>query len=84
MPAFTPHQNNALRAVADWLRAKPGTGTTPQVFRLFGYAGTGKTTLARHIADGVDGRGEIRRLHRQGGAGDARHAAATARRPSIR
>jgi len=22
---------------------------------LFGYAGTGKTTLARHIADGVDG-----------------------------
>ena len=56
MTAFTPHQNNALRAVADWLRAKPGTGTTPQVFRLFGYAGTGKTTLARHIADGVDGK----------------------------
>ena len=26
-----------------------------QVFRLFGYAGTGKTTLARHIAEGVDG-----------------------------
>ena len=28
---------------------------TPPIFRLFGYAGTGKTTLARHIADGVDG-----------------------------
>jgi exodeoxyribonuclease-5 len=26
------------------------------VFRLFGYAGTGKTTLARHLADSVDGR----------------------------
>ncbi len=25
------------------------------MFRLFGYAGTGKTTLARHIAEGVDG-----------------------------
>ena len=26
------------------------------MFRLFGYAGTGKTTLARHIAEGVDGK----------------------------
>jgi exodeoxyribonuclease V len=55
MTAFTPHQNDALRAAADWLRDKPGTGSTPQVFRLFGYAGTGKTTLARHIAEGVNG-----------------------------
>ena len=31
---------------------KQGDG---QLFRLFGYAGTGKTTLARHIAEGVDG-----------------------------
>lgn len=55
MTTFTPHQNAALKAVADWIKAKPGEGATPQVFRLFGYAGTGKTTLARHIADGVDG-----------------------------
>src|SRR5262249_9804765 len=41
--------------VADWLKAKPGKNNTPQVFRLFGYAGTGKTTLARHVAEGVDG-----------------------------
>src|SRR6202451_4074659 len=27
----------------------------PQVFRLFGYAGVGKTTLARHIAEGARG-----------------------------
>ena len=55
MTTFTPHQNQALSAVADWLKAKPGKNGTPQVFRLFGYAGTGKTTLARHIADGVNG-----------------------------
>ena len=28
---------------------------TPPLFRLFGYAGTGKTTLARHLAAGIDG-----------------------------
>ena len=55
MSTFTPHQNAALNAVAAWLKARPGKNGVPQVFRLFGYAGTGKTTLARHIADGVDG-----------------------------
>jgi exodeoxyribonuclease-5 len=55
MTVFTPHQNAALTAVADWLKARPGKNGTPPVFRLFGYAGTGKTTLARHIADNVDG-----------------------------
>src|SRR5262245_40681099 len=55
MTQFTPHQEKALDAVGDWLRAKPGANGTPQVFRLFGYAGTGKTTLARHIADAADG-----------------------------
>src|SRR5450631_731078 len=56
MTVFSPHQDSALKAVADWLKAKPGRGSTPQIFRLFGYAGTGKTTLARHIADDVDGK----------------------------
>ena len=50
MPQFTPHQDSALKAVADWLKAKPGAGSTPPIFRLFGYAGTGKTTLAREVA----------------------------------
>jgi exodeoxyribonuclease-5 len=53
--AFTPHQDAALKAVARWLKAKPGNRDTPQVFRLFGYAGTGKTTLARHLAEHADG-----------------------------
>src|SRR5665213_1712138 len=56
MTVFTPHQDAALKAVAAWLKAKPGQGATPQAFRLFGYAGTGKTTLARHLAQEVDGK----------------------------
>jgi exodeoxyribonuclease-5 len=56
MPEFSPHQDEALKAVARWLKAKPGKGETPQIFRLFGYAGTGKTTLARHLAESVDGK----------------------------
>jgi exodeoxyribonuclease-5 len=56
MPVFTPHQDAALTAVADWFRAKPGKVGTPGIFRLFGYAGTGKTTLAKHIAGGIDGK----------------------------
>ena len=55
MPVFSPHQDSVLRAIAEWLKAKPGTRGTPQVFRLFGYAGTGKTTLAKTIAEGVEG-----------------------------
>src|SRR6201991_1347920 len=55
MSHFTPHQNDALRKVSDWMKARPGSGGVPAVFRLFGYAGTGKTTLAQHIAEGVDG-----------------------------
>src|SRR6202166_962742 len=55
MPQFTPHQDEALNAVAHWLKDKPGSNGTPQVFRLFGYAGTGKTTLAKYLAEHVDG-----------------------------
>ncbi|HWK86178.1 MAG TPA: AAA family ATPase [Xanthobacteraceae bacterium] len=55
MTSFTPHQDAALNAVGAWLKAKPGKNGNPNIFRLFGYAGTGKTTLARHIAESVDG-----------------------------
>lgn len=41
---FTREQEAALEAVQHWL-----DGSDAQVFRMFGYAGTGKTTLARHL-----------------------------------
>ena len=47
---LSPQQDDALKAVGRWL--KEGR---PQVFRLFGYAGTGKTTLARYFAEHVGG-----------------------------
>jgi exodeoxyribonuclease-5 len=47
---WSPQQDEALTRVHQWL--KHGS---PQIFRLFGYAGTGKTTLARHFAEGIDG-----------------------------
>src|ERR1700704_1766081 len=53
MPLFTPHQDAALTAASDWFKAQRGRAP---IFRLFGYAGTGKTTLSKHIAEGVDGK----------------------------
>ena len=46
----SPQQDTALQRVRRWLEAprKP-------FFYLAGYAGTGKTTLARHFAEGVGG-----------------------------
>ena len=55
--AWGPQQAAALKAVNDWYREfklKKGKGVQP-VFSLHGYAGTGKTTLARHFAEFVDG-----------------------------
>lgn len=47
---FAPQQDRALVAVNNWFHNQ-----SSPIFRLFGYAGTGKTTLARHIAEGIDG-----------------------------
>jgi exodeoxyribonuclease-5 len=49
-PRWSSEQAAALDSVRRWL--KEGE---PQIFRLFGYAGVGKTTLARHIAEGARG-----------------------------
>ena len=49
---WPPQQEAALKAVARWLKRGE-----PQIFRLFGYAGTGKTTLAKKIAG--DAKGEV-------------------------
>lgn len=43
---WSPQQDAALLAVQTWLKDPSG----PQVFRLFGWAGTGKSTLATHLA----------------------------------
>lgn len=48
---WSAEQDQALQKVNEWLQ----DGANP-VFRLFGYAGTGKTTLARHLAEHVDGK----------------------------
>ncbi len=46
---WSPQQQDALKAVSTWLKDK----NSEQVFRLFGWAGTGKSTLARHLAQDV-------------------------------
>lgn len=43
---FSPGQEAALSSVRSWLNAP-----SRQVYRLFGPAGTGKTTLAKHLAE---------------------------------
>lgn len=47
---WSPEQDAAMRSVNSWLR-----DGDQQIFRLFGYAGSGKTTMARTLAEGVDG-----------------------------
>ncbi|GHD10722.1 ATP-dependent RecD-like DNA helicase [Tianweitania populi] len=71
---FSPQQDEALQAVARWMKSGK-----PQIFRLFGYAGTGKTTLARHFAENVDGSvqfaaftGKAAQVLRSKGASNAR------------
>lgn len=71
---LSPEQDRALKAVATWLRDRHSP-----VFRLFGYAGTGKTTLARYFAEAVDGfvqfaafTGKAAQVLRSKGASNAR------------
>jgi len=47
---FSPQQSQAIDAVATWLRRDD-----QPIFRLFGFAGTGKTTLAKHLAAQMNG-----------------------------
>jgi exodeoxyribonuclease-5 len=49
--SWSPQQDAAIRDVSAWLADPSGK----QVFRLFGYAGTGKTTLAKELASKVKG-----------------------------
>ena len=49
---FSPQQITAMNDVSNWLK---NDAPKKQVFRLFGFAGTGKTTIARHLAEGQTG-----------------------------
>lgn len=48
---WSPQQSKALQKVKKWALDPKA----PQVFRLFGFAGTGKTTLAKEMAANIDG-----------------------------
>ena len=52
---WSPQQNEALEAVRRWFHSE----NRKQVFRLFGYAGSGKTTLAIEIRKMVKGNGYV-------------------------
>lgn len=50
---LSKEQNNAIKSVMDWYTRKPYSKNKGQVFKLQGYAGTGKTTLAKDIASRI-------------------------------
>lgn len=52
---FTPQQTRSIDAVGNWYKNFRAGDRSQPIFRLFGYAGTGKTTIASHFAEMVDG-----------------------------
>lgn len=46
---WSPQQEGAIASIREWLRSGRGG-----IYYLAGYAGTGKTTLARHIVEDYD------------------------------
>ncbi len=54
---FSPQQKEAMRVVSDWADRWHDGG--PQVCRVFGYAGTGKTSIAQAFAKLVPGHVEF-------------------------
>lgn len=60
--AWTEQQDQALKAVDNWIKEfylSKNVKTRKQVFRLFGPAGSGKTTLAKHFAESVGSVGSV-------------------------
>lgn len=49
---WTPQQAAALKQIKKWVLDKSG----PRVMRVFGFAGTGKTTIAKEISNAVRGK----------------------------
>lgn len=58
---WSPQQVEGIKVAGGWLmqcaaEARSGRKTLSQpILRIFGYAGTGKTTIARHLAEGANG-----------------------------
>ena len=50
---WTRGQQLALDRFGEWFKVNKDT---PAIFRLFGYAGTGKTTVAKHLAASIEGK----------------------------
>lgn len=46
---LSPQQDRAILSVKEWYE-----NSDSQVFRLFGFAGTGKTTIAKHFRESID------------------------------
>jgi exodeoxyribonuclease V len=52
---FNDQQKQALKEVDKWFNEyHTSKKPTKQIFKLFGWAGTGKTTLARHFAENLN------------------------------
>jgi exodeoxyribonuclease V len=77
---WNDQQKTALKAVDKWIR-EYYTSRKPdkQFFYLGGFAGVGKTTLAKHFAEGIDGEvyfgaytGKASLVMRKNGCADAR------------
>ena len=73
---WTEQQKAALKSVDKWFYHE---SKRKQIFRVFGYAGVGKTTLARHFAENIDGyvafaafTGKAALVMRKNGCADAR------------
>ena len=66
----SPQQAAAIAAIEDWFRRRT---RDQQVFRLFGYAGTGKTTITRHAIGELG----LEPMDRTGGSGGVLYAAFT-------
>lgn len=66
----SPQQSAAIAAIKDWFRQRT---REQQVFRLFGYAGTGKTTITRHAIGELG----LEAMDRSGGSGGVLYAAFT-------
>ena len=66
----SPLQTNAIAEIKDWFNNRT---RDQQVFRVFGYAGSGKTTITRHAIDGLG----LSTMNPNGGQGGVLFAAFT-------